>query len=203
MEGKSKVTKNVLLSLVLLFFAGILGTVFYSSSSLFSVVSSANRYHFSLIDHDGKLRTEKDFSRPYKLVYFGFTYCPLICPTELQKMAEAYLKLTPAQQSLIQPLFISVDPERDTPEALKNYVDLFLPNLVGLTGSTEQIESAKTAYSVFSRKVPEGDTYTIDHSSFIYLIGPNENLLAQFKPSDSSSILSQRLSDVLTLSQGK
>jgi protein SCO1/2 len=197
MRGRIKFGRNFLLSLAVVFVGTGLGGMLYSSASPFSIVSLADRYHFSLIDHDGKMRTEKDFSQPYKLVYFGFTYCPLICPTELQKMAEAYQKLTQEQQSLIQPLFISVDPERDTPEALKNYVDLFLPNLVGLTGSMEQIESAKRAYSVFSHKVPEGDSYTVDHSSFIYLIGPKEKLLAQFKPSDSSSILAKRLSDIL------
>ncbi|MBL8636982.1 MAG: SCO family protein [Alphaproteobacteria bacterium] len=197
MRGRIGFGRNFLLSLAVVFVGTGLGGMLYSLGSPLSIVSLAESYHFSLIDHDGKMRTEKDFSQPYKLVYFGFTYCPLICPTELQKMAEAYQKLTPKQQSLIQPLFISVDPERDTPEALKNYVDLFLPNLVGLTGSIEQIESAKRAYSAFSRKVPEGDSYTVDHSSFIYLIGPKEKLLAQFKPSDSSSVLAERLSDLL------
>ncbi len=197
MEGQRRFRKNLLIFLAVVFAGTGLGGILYSAGSLFSNVSLVERYHFSLVDHDGKIRTEKDFLPPYKLVYFGFTYCPLICPTELQKMAEAYQKLTPAQQSLIQPLFISVDPERDTPEALKNYVDLFLPNLVGLTGSIEQIESAKKTYGVFSHKVLEGDSYTVDHSSFIYFIGPKENLLAQFKPSDSSSILTKRLSDIL------
>lgn len=193
--------RGLVLFLVVAALSGVVlwGAFWHFSTSPFSLVLPRDHYHFSLVDHEGNLRTETDFSQPYKLVYFGFTYCPLICPTELQKMAEAYLKLSRAEQKLIQPLFISVDPERDTPDVLKNYVDLFLPNLMGLTGSVEQVEAAKKAYGVFSRKVPEGEDYTVDHSSFTYLIGPNDQLLAQFKATDSSATLAARIQEEVSL----
>ncbi|HOO50951.1 MAG TPA: SCO family protein, partial [Alphaproteobacteria bacterium] len=82
---------------------------------------------FSLIDQDGQPRTQADYSGKYLLVYFGFTYCPAICPTELSKMAEAYLALPEEMQKKIQPIFITVDPERDTPDVMKGYVSLFMP----------------------------------------------------------------------------
>jgi cytochrome oxidase Cu insertion factor (SCO1/SenC/PrrC family) len=142
---------------------------------------------FDLLNHLGQPVKSSDFlGKKYLLVYFGFAYCPAICPTELQKMSEAYKALPEAWQSRIQPIFISVDPERDTPEILKNYVGLFMPELIGLTGTQSQIDDAKKAYKVYATKVPEGDGYTIDHSSFIYFIDLNGKAVGMFKMSDSA-----------------
>lgn len=141
---------------------------------------------FTLVNQDGETVTDKNFTGKYMFIYFGFTSCPAICPTELQKMTEAYHALPKAWQARIQPIFISVDPERDTPEVLKNYVDLFMPELIGLTGSTEQINAVKKAYKVYAAKVPEGDSYTMDHSSFIYFMGLSGQPLAMFKTTDSA-----------------
>ena len=132
---------------------------------------------FTLTDQDGKTRTEKDFSRVYKLIYFGFSYCPAVCPTELQKTSEALAGLPENISAEIQPIFITIDPERDTPAVLKNYVSLFDKRLIGLTGSVDQIESIKKEYKVYAAEVPQDDTYTMDHSSFIYFMTPG--------PSDS------------------
>jgi protein SCO1/2 len=142
---------------------------------------------FDLVNHLGQTVKSSDFlGKKYLLVYFGFAYCPAICPTELQKISEAYKALPMAWQSRIQPIFISVDPERDTPEILKNYVGLFMPELIGLTGTQSQIDAAKKAYKVYATKVPEGDGYTIDHSSFIYFIDLNGKAIGMFKMSDSA-----------------
>ena len=141
---------------------------------------------FTLVNQDGKTVTEKDFANKYLLIYFGFTYCPAICPTELQKMTEAFYALPKAWQDRIQPIFITIDPERDTPEAIKNYVGLFMPELIGLTGNKDQIEAVKKAYKVYGVKAPEGDTYTMDHSSFIYYMNMNNEPLAMFKTSDTA-----------------
>lgn len=149
---------------------------------------------FSLVNHNGQSVTEKSFGHKYLLIYFGFTYCPAICPTELQKMAEAFHALPKNWQTRIQPLFISVDPERDTPEALRNYVDLFLPELVGLTGTPDQIAAVKTAYKIYAAKVPEGDSYTMDHSSYIYLVDPTGYVTAMFKSSDTASTIAAYIS---------
>lgn len=97
--------------------------------------------------------TEKDYAGSYTLVFFGFATCPEVCPTELQKMAQALEILGEEKAAKIQPIFITVDPERDTAEALKVYVAEFHPKLVGLTGTAEQIEAVKKAYRVYASKV--------------------------------------------------
>ncbi|MDY0029434.1 MAG: SCO family protein [Pseudobdellovibrionaceae bacterium] len=161
---------------------------------------------FALVDQDGFYRTQDEYADKYKLVYFGFTYCPAICPTELSKMAEAYLALSPDMQKNLQPIFITVDPERDTPEVMKGYVSLFMPQLVGLTGSLEQIEDAKKSFKVYAAKVPDEadpETYTMDHTSLIYFLSPENVPLAFFKTADSSEVLTQRIFSVMSKNQDK
>lgn len=148
---------------------------------------------FTLIDHNGKTVTDKDFQNKYLLIYFGFASCPAICPTDLQKLTDAYQALPKPWQDRIQPLFITIDPERDTPKILKNFVELFMPQLIGLTGSEEQIEAAKKAYKVYAAKVPEGDSYTMDHSAFIYFMGLGGRPLAMFKNADTADKIAKTI----------
>ncbi len=148
---------------------------------------------FTLVDQEGKTVTDKDFANKYLMIYFGFASCPAICPTELQKMAEAYGALPKPWQERVQPMFITIDPERDTPAILKNYVELFMPQLLGLTGSVEQIEAVKKAYKVYGAKVPEGDSYTMDHSSFIYFMGLGGTPMAIFKTSDTADVIAKTI----------
>ena len=138
---------------------------------------------FALIDHTGKPRTNEDFSGKLMLVYFGFTYCPDICPTDLQNIGLALDQLGSAGET-IQPLFITVDPERDTPAHLAEYVSMFHPRLIGLTGEAEAIRTAADAYKVYYAKVPNerGDDYTVDHTAFIYLMGADGKYLGFFPP---------------------
>lgn len=141
---------------------------------------------FRLVDQDGKAVTEKDFSG-WLLIYFGFTYCPAVCPTELQKMVAVLRGLGDKAQK-VQPLFISIDPERDTPDALKAYVAMFDPRLRGLTGTVAQIEAVKQEWRVYAEKVPEPDSgdYTMDHSAFTYLMRPDGVLAGLYKPQDKA-----------------
>ena len=132
---------------------------------------------FNLINQDNLSVTENDFLGKPQLIYFGFSYCPDICPTALQKMGSVQEKLDP-DGDLINYLFISVDPERDTPESLKLYVesDGFPKGLNGLTGSKEQIDIAKLAYKVYSQRVSLSDSevdYTVDHSDIMYFMDEN------------------------------
>ncbi len=132
---------------------------------------------FSLIDHDGRAVTERDFAGRFLLVLFGYTRCPNTCPTGLATMAAA-LDLLGAAGAQVQPLFISVDPARDRPAKLKDYVARFHPRLVGLTGSERQVAAAARAYRVHRRKVVLADAkgpgdYLVDHSSLAVLIGPD------------------------------
>ena len=132
---------------------------------------------FNLINQDNLLVTENDFLGKPQLIYFGFSYCPDICPTALQKMGSVQEELDP-DGDLINYLFISVDPERDTSESLKLYVesDGFPKGVNGLTGSKEQIDIAKLAYKVYSQRVSLSDSevdYTVDHSDIMYFMDEN------------------------------
>lgn len=137
---------------------------------------------YSLTDQNGNTITNESFPGQYKLIYFGFTYCPAICPTELSKISTALEKLGPKAEN-IQPIFITVDPERDTVETMGNYVKMFHPKIVGLTGTPEEINVALKGYKVYASKVndPELTEYTMDHSSYIYFLDPEDRLLALYK----------------------
>jgi protein SCO1 len=138
---------------------------------------------FALIDQNGALRTDADFRGKLMLVYFGFTYCPDICPADLQNIGLALEKLGSLGDA-VQPLFVTVDPERDTPEHLKDYMPMFHPRFVGLTGDPGAIKAAASAYRVFYQNVERDDKsdYTVDHSAFIYLMGRDREYLGFFPP---------------------
>jgi protein SCO1/2 len=156
---------------------------------------------FSLVDQTGRTVTETDFAGRFMLVYFGFTYCPDVCPTELGTMVAALDELGDVA-SRVTPIFITVDPERDTPDAMADYVARFDPRLVGLTGTPEQIAAAARAYRVFYSKVqrPEMTEYLVDHSSFIYLVGPDGRVRSLFRPQTSPEAMAQTIRAQLRVS---
>uniref|UniRef100_A0A673B6R0 SCO cytochrome c oxidase assembly protein 2 n=1 Tax=Sphaeramia orbicularis TaxID=375764 RepID=A0A673B6R0_9TELE len=131
---------------------------------------------FSLLDHTGRRRTKQDFLGSWVLLYFGFTHCPDICPDELEKMSAvvATLDQDPALPQ-VQPLFITVDPERDDVPALAHYVKDFHPRLIGLTGTAEEVKHAGRDYRVYATPGPkdEDGDYIVDHTILIYLISPD------------------------------
>jgi cytochrome oxidase Cu insertion factor (SCO1/SenC/PrrC family) len=137
---------------------------------------------FTLVDTQNREVTEASFRGRWMLVYFGYTYCPDVCPTELQTVVTALDKLG-SDGRTIAPIFITVDPERDTPAALADYVKLFDDRLIGLTGSSLQIAAAAKAYRVYYAKSTPKDaaTYLMDHSSFVYLMGPDGKFRALFR----------------------
>lgn len=139
---------------------------------------------FQLVNQDGQPVTDQDFRGRLMLVFFGFTHCPDICPTELQTMAVALNQLG-QDADKVAPLFITLDPERDTPEKIKTYVQSFDNRLIGLTGSREDIDKAAKAYRVYHRKAkPSADAtasdYTIDHSAFVYLMDGKGEYITHF-----------------------
>lgn len=143
---------------------------------------------FQLIDQTGKPRSDRDFRGQLMLVYFGFTYCPDVCPTDLMAIGQALEQLGPDANAL-QPIFITLDPERDTAEHLAEYVPLFHPRLLGLTGSLDAIGTAADAYKVYFAKAAIGKAagdYTIDHTSFIYLMDRDGKYLGFFPPGTSA-----------------
>ena len=134
---------------------------------------------FHLTDHTGRRVTEQDFRGRFMLVFFGFTYCPDVCPTALQVMAAALDKIG-AKAEQITPILITVDPERDTPEQLAMYVRSFHPRLIGLTGTPLEIDAVTKAYRVYVRKVPQENGYTMDHTAIVYLMGKDGRFVAPF-----------------------
>jgi cytochrome oxidase Cu insertion factor (SCO1/SenC/PrrC family) len=138
---------------------------------------------FALTDHTGKPRTDAEFRGKLMLVYFGFSFCPDVCPTDLMAIGQAIDKLG-SDGDGVQPLFITVDPERDTPAHLADYVPFFHPRLIGFTGDAEHIRDAARAYRVYFAKVAIGRAaeYTVDHSGFIYLMDRDGKYLGFFPP---------------------
>ncbi len=137
---------------------------------------------FSLTNQDGKRVTDQDFRGKYMLIFFGYTYCPDVCPGELQVMSAALDKLG-AEGDKIQPIFVSIDPARDTPETLKVYVSNFHPRLVGLTGSDADIAAVARAYRVYYAKAKgteNSSDYLMDHSTILYLMGPDGKFVKHF-----------------------
>jgi protein SCO1/2 len=137
---------------------------------------------FTLVDQNGKTRHAEDFRGKLMLIYFGYTYCPDVCPTELQAMGEA-VDLLGEKQDAVVPIFVTIDPERDTSEQLRLYAGSFHPRLVALTGTKEQVAAAARAYKVYFAKRPqEGGDYLMDHSSFVFLMGRDGKYLMHFGP---------------------
>ena len=135
---------------------------------------------FSLIDQDGVRRTDQDFRGRHMLVFFGFTYCPDVCPTTLAILSAALDEIGPAAENVV-PILITVDPARDTPEALKPYLSSFGANFVGLTGTPEEIAAVADAYHAYYEIVEgEGDDYTLNHSTAIYLMGPDGKFVTSY-----------------------
>ena len=141
---------------------------------------------FELVNQDGETVTQDTFKGKYMLAYFGYTFCPDVCPTELQVMGTAMDMMPGDVAKEITPVFFTVDPERDTVEAIAEYVPYFHDRMVGLTGTVEQTTAAAKAYRVYYAKaIPEGepedtDTYLMDHSSFVYLMDRDGQFVRHF-----------------------
>ncbi|WP_020594535.1 SCO family protein [Kiloniella laminariae] len=157
---------------------------------------------FSLVDHNGKAVTEKEFEGKYMLIYFGYTFCPDVCPTSLTLLSDAMDIVEagdPELAKLVVPVFITVDPERDTVSALKDYVGHFYPTMVGLTGSLEQVSAAAKSYKVFYQKTEaeESSEYLMDHSSITYLMGPDGAYVKHYSHGTSGEIMGASLLKIL------
>ncbi len=159
---------------------------------------------FELLDQTGETRTQADFAGRHMLVYFGYTYCPDVCPTSLSIMSQA-LDLLEAEtgglEDRVVPVFVTVDPARDDVPAMAAYAEHFHPRLVALTGSDQQIAAAAEAYRVYYRKAedPSATEYLMDHSSFIYLMGPDGTYVGHFAHNASPQEIAEGLKGFLDL----
>ena len=155
---------------------------------------------FTLTDQNGRTVSDRDYAGKYRIMYFGYTYCPDVCPTEMQTIA-AGLKLFAqdhaATAAKVVPIFVTVDPARDTPDVLKQWVSAFGPNVVGLTGSAQAIAKVAKEYAVYYQKgdVTPGGGYLVNHSSQAYLFGPDGKPI-ELLPADSKGSPQQVADDL-------
>lgn len=159
---------------------------------------------FTLMDTEGRTVTDRTFLGKYMLVYFGYTFCPDVCPATLNNVADALDRLGPAADA-IAPIFITVDPRRDTPAAMKQFTAAFTPRLIGLTGTADQIASAAAHYKVYYAVHRTGtgvDDYSMDHSSLLYLMGPDGAFIAPVRAEDPGAAMAAAIAGAMRLTGG-
>jgi protein SCO1/2 len=154
---------------------------------------------FSLIDHRGQAVTDEDFRGSWPLIFFGYTYCPDVCPTTLAVVG-LVMDALGEDAARVQPLFITVDPARDTPEVMADYVAAFHPRIIGLTGSEEQIAAVARSHRAYYAKNPTveddkivEDEYSMDHSAYLYLMDTQGVYATVFSPTDTAEEIAERV----------
>jgi protein SCO1 len=162
-----------------------------------TALASAIGGPFQLVDQNGKTVTDADLKGRWSLIYFGYTHCPDACPTALNDISIALSELG-EKRDAVRPVFITVDPERDTPESLKAYVTSFDAPILALTGTAEQVAKAAKGYRVYYAKHPEaGGDYSMDHSSVIYVMDPEGRFTASFTHESAPEQISERLKKLI------
>jgi cytochrome oxidase Cu insertion factor (SCO1/SenC/PrrC family) len=153
---------------------------------------------FTLTDHNGHTVSNTDFPGQFLVVYFGYTYCPDVCPMSLQTLSDAFDMMDPALVAKMTPLLISIDPDRDTPEQLKDYVANFHERLIGLTGTRDQIMDVAKKYRVFADKAGDDpESYLMDHTALFYLMAPSGEYLMHAPYTIDPERLAKRLAEYL------
>ena len=178
----------------------LFGNIDQTHVSRMTLTPEEIRGEFALIDHTGTPRTNQDFLGKHTLIYFGFTWCPDVCPSAMLTMSQVIEDLE-AQATSVQPLFITVDPQRDTVEKLAAYVSALAPGLVGLTGSEAAIGQALESFGIYRRSHATGlddPDYLVDHAAFFYLMGPDGKFIQSFEPREGPTKLALDIERVLS-----
>lgn len=154
---------------------------------------------FSLTDTSGQTVSLANYRGKWLLMFFGFTHCPDACPTAMLNVGATLKEMGPEAAARIQPIFVSLDPERDTPDVLKDYLANFGDNIVGLSGTPQATTAVAKAYGVFYRKMPlGGDDYTLEHSTALYLVSPEGLYVRAFTPNADPAIFARELNLAMT-----
>ncbi len=186
-----------------------IGCIGYSGWVVYSFIYRPESYAvpigeaFSLVDGQGDPVTQETLKGRFLLVYFGYTSCPDICPTKLFTMTNALDTLeasAPERAAQVTPVFITLDPKRDTPERMGEYIRHFHPRFIALSGSAEEIAAAAKAYKIYYREVSTDDglDYVLDHTSYIFLMGPDGKYIAHFNTTLDSEQLAEQLTDLVS-----
>lgn len=149
---------------------------------------------FELVDENGMTVTDKDIITEPSILYFGYTFCPDVCPMDVSRNAEA-VSVLEDRGIMVKPVFISIDPKRDTPEALRDFTDVMHPRMVGLTGTPAQVKAASQAYRTYYKKQDgdDQDYYLVDHSTYSYLVFPEVGFVDFFKRNESPEQMADRV----------
>ena len=196
----SKNTFRMLLSLVLLLIGVVVWTVYMQKDTTPTATESSRALiggPFNLTNHLNQPVTDRDFLGKYMVIYFGYTYCPDICPMDLQIMADALNMLESDVSEKITPVFVSVDPERDTFDVMAEYVEYFHDDLIGLTGTVEQIEAVKSEYRVYAAKADDTENYIVDHTAFTYLMDRDGKFLKHFKHAEDPEVMAKMITSLV------
>lgn len=203
MSAKTKVLPRWILPLLAVLVILLGGAIYLLNQTAETTSEGSGRAlvggPFSLVDQTGQRVTDADFRGHYMLVFFGYTFCPDVCPVELQTMSDALDQLDQKTAERIQPIFITTDPERDDVAALAEYVPLFHPRLIGLTGTDEEVRNAARAYRVYYQKVEDetSGSYLMDHSAIIFLMGPEGEYVSHFSPGITADAMATRLAQLV------
>ena len=154
---------------------------------------------FQLVNGSGKTVSDMDFRGKYMILYFGYTFCPDVCPTSLGEIAAALDLLTADEIAQVVPVFISIDPERDTPKIVGEYVEHFHERMIGLTGSIDAVKSVAKSYKAYFSKgeVDADGDYPVDHTSYTYVIGPDGQFITAYRHATPAKDMAKSLKDML------
>jgi protein SCO1 len=164
-------------------------------------LSAPIRGCFSLVDHHGQPVTERSYRGQWMLVLFGFTHCQVVCPRALAKYSGVIDRLEPTDAAQITPLYVTVDPDRDSPEVMRTFLQRSYPRFTGLTGPAPDIEAAKDAFSVFTRRRPDSadpDGYAVVHSAMAFLLNPHGEYVSHFSDAATTETILDRVREILT-----
>lgn len=191
---------RIVISLLLLAVAIVAWSIYLSRDTTPSAAESSRALiggEFELVNHNNEIVTDKDFLGKYMIVYFGYTYCPDVCPMDLQIMADALNHLEAEDLAMLNPVFVTVDPERDTTEVMAEYTSYFHEDLIGLTGTLDQIDTIKKAYRVYAAKADDSEDYLVDHTSYTYLMDKEGKLLQHFNHGEDPEAMAAKMATLI------
>ncbi len=193
--------KRILFSMLLLIVAAFVWVTYLNQERIPTAAENARALiggPFQLVNHTNTPVTDQDFMGKYMLVYFGYTFCPDVCPMDLQIMADALDMMEPDVLEDLNPVFVTVDPERDTVDVMAEYVSYFHKDMIGLTGTTTQINQVKKAYKVYAAKADDSPDYLVDHTAFIYLMDKNGKFAAKFNHGEDPAKMASVVNDLVS-----
>lgn len=194
---------RILISVILLIAAAIVWTVFLNKDDTPTAAENSRALiggSFELTNHTGQPVTDKDFLGKYMIVYFGYTFCPDVCPMDLQIMADSLRNLAQLDSDKLEkitPVFVTIDPERDTVDVMAEYVAFFHEDLIGLTGTVEQVDAIKKAYRVYAAKADDSPDYLVDHTAYTYFMDTDGTLLKHFNHGEDPEMMASQMAALI------